>query len=56
MGKSHKKQHYVPASYLKAWCDPDCPATHEPYVWVFERDGTSRHRRAPHKLFTETDM
>ncbi|KVN89260.1 DUF4238 domain-containing protein [Burkholderia ubonensis] len=56
MGKSHKKQHYVPASYLKAWCDPDRPATHEPYVWVFERDGTSRHRRAPHKLFTETDM
>lgn len=56
MVKSHKKQHYVPASYLKAWCDPDCPPKHDPYVWVFERDGTDGHRRAPHKLFTETDM
>uniref|UniRef100_UPI0035B514D9 DUF4238 domain-containing protein n=1 Tax=Caballeronia arationis TaxID=1777142 RepID=UPI0035B514D9 len=54
--KSHKKQHYVPASYLKAWCDLDRPPHHEPYVWVFERDGSARFRRAPHKLFTETDL
>ncbi|MEX3896316.1 DUF4238 domain-containing protein [Paraburkholderia sp. BR10954] len=46
----------MPASYMKAWCDPDRPPNHEPFVWVFERDGSSRVRRAPHKLFTETDL
>lgn len=56
MANSHKKQHYVPASYLKAWCDPDRPPNHAPSVWVFERDGSARFRRAPHKLFTETDL
>lgn len=56
MRKGHKKQHYVPASYLKAWCDPACPSTHTPYVWVFDRDGANGHRRAPHKLFTEIDI
>jgi hypothetical protein len=25
-------------------------------VWVSERDGSNRLRRAPHKLFTETDL
>lgn len=54
--KSHKKQHYVPASYLKAWVDPDCPEAHEPYVWVFPKEGGQSRRRAPRNLFTETDF
>ena len=34
----NKKQHFVPRTYLKAWCDPNVPAKHEPYVWIFQRD------------------
>jgi putative restriction endonuclease len=26
MAEGHRRQHFVPQSYLKAWCDPDTPA------------------------------
>jgi hypothetical protein len=52
----HKKQHWVPRSYLEAWTDPDRPAKHEPFVWVFSKDGSTSKRRAPSNLFTESDM
>lgn len=52
----NKKQHFVPRSYLKAWCDPDAPAGHEPYVWVFERDSQVGRKRAPGNIFYETDF
>lgn len=35
MTKSHKKQHWVPRSYLKAWVDPE----NSPYVHIFNKDG-----------------
>jgi hypothetical protein len=54
--KTHKGQHYVPDSYLKAWCDPACPAEHEPYVWVFNRDGTLDKPRSPSNIFKENDF
>ena len=38
----HKKQHWVPESYLTAWCDPGTPADQEPYVWRFSKDGVTR--------------
>ncbi|WP_225934728.1 MULTISPECIES: DUF4238 domain-containing protein [unclassified Cupriavidus] len=46
----------MPACYLKAWCDPACPAGHEPYVWIFDKDGSNPRRRAPSNTFTETDL
>lgn len=52
----HKKQHFVPASYLKAWCDPDAPTTHAPYVWRFDKDGSNARSKAPENIFHETDM
>jgi hypothetical protein len=52
----HKKQHFVPACYLKAWTDPNAPANHEPYVWVFDKDGGNPRRKAPDDLFHETYM
>lgn len=52
----HKKQHWVPKSYLEAWTDPDRPARHDPFVWVFSKDGSTSRRRAPSNLFTESDM
>lgn len=51
-----KRQHYVPKSYLKAWCDPETPKGQTPYVWVFPKDGEHAHRRAPQNLFVETDF
>jgi len=57
-GKSHKKQHFVPQCYTKAWHDTTAPASpsRTPYVWVFNTDGTGARRKAPANLFTETDI
>lgn len=52
----HKKQHYIPQSYLKAWCDPNTPAKQTPYVWRFPKDGGQGQRKSPKKIFHETDM
>ena len=56
MSKKHKKQHFVPQCYLRAWCDPDTPDGHEPYVWRFAKDGTDARRKAPENIFHETDL
>lgn len=52
----HKKQHFVPSSYLKAWCDPQCPPKYSPYVWRFSFDGTESRKKSPDNIFHETDM
>jgi Protein of unknown function (DUF4238) len=52
----HKKQHYIPKCYLKAWCDPGCPPGQTPYIWVFEKESRTGKRKAPDNIFHETDM
>jgi hypothetical protein len=52
----HKKQHYVPSSYLSAWCDSNTSNGQEPYVWLISRDGTAAQRKAPVKIFHENDL
>ncbi|MCP4426859.1 MAG: DUF4238 domain-containing protein, partial [Chloroflexi bacterium] len=52
----HKRQHYVPSSYLRAWCDPDTPKGHTPYVWRFSKDGTQISKKAPKRIFYERDL
>lgn len=52
----HKKQHFVPQSYLKAWCDPDTPKGQEPYVWKFSKDGTQIRKKSPSNIFHEREM
>jgi hypothetical protein len=52
----HGNQHYVPSSYLKAWCDPDVPPHYEPYVWRIPKDGGEGQRRAPKNIFAEADF
>jgi len=49
-------QHFIPASYLKAWCDPETPPKQEPYVWVFDKESRSGKRRAPSNLFFEPEF
>src|SRR5262249_17303122 len=51
-----KNQHVIPECYLNAWCDPETPSGYTPYVWVHARDASTRKKRAPRKLFTETDF
>jgi hypothetical protein len=53
-----KRQHYVPACYLKAWLDPQAPKTdkNKPYVWLFDKDGANPKAKAPEKIFRESDM
>jgi len=57
-GRSHRKQHFVPQCFTKAWHDRTVPAsaTRTPYVWVFNKDGSGARRKAPANLFTETDI
>ena len=52
----HKNQHTVPRSYLKAWCDPNSPEGHEPYIWVCDKGGAGARKKAPAKVFTEKDF
>jgi hypothetical protein len=52
----HKKQHFVPQSYLRAWCDPTAPPDQEPYVWRFTKDGSDAHHKPPQKIFHERDL
>lgn len=52
----HRKQHFVPASYLKAWADADLPAGHSPFVWVFDKDGGNPRKRAPENIFHEPEL
>lgn len=55
-GKTHKDQHWIPTSYLAAWCDPNCPANYTPYVNRITKDGKENDRRAPSNIFTEKDI
>lgn len=50
-----KKQHLVPACYLREWVDPYTPSGHEPYTWVFLKDENRGHKKAPSNIFKETD-
>ncbi len=56
MKYGYKKQHTIPESYLKAWCDPNTPEGHEPFVWMFSKDGQQVKKRAPGNIFRESDF
>lgn len=56
MAKTHKAQHWIPKSYLRAWTDPDTPHGQNPFVHIFSKDGTRHRKKAPTNIFTETDL
>ena len=49
-------QHWVPESYLRAWCDPASLHLQNPYVWRFSKDGSEVKSKSPKKLFRESNM
>ncbi|GAP13164.1 hypothetical protein LARV_00915 [Longilinea arvoryzae] len=53
---NNKRQHYIPTSYLKSWCDPTHPRNQKPYVWMFSKDGSIGKRKSPKKIFYEKDL
>jgi hypothetical protein len=52
----HKRQHYVPESYLQAWCDSACPPNQTPYAWFFKRDERIGFKKAPSNMFHESEF
>ena len=52
----YKKQHYIPKCYLKAWCDPETPVDHTPYIWTFQKDTKTGKRKAPENIFHASDL
>jgi hypothetical protein len=49
-------QHWVPASYLRAWCDPASAHLPDPYVWRFSKNGSEVKAKSPQNLFRESQM
>jgi|BioPla2DNA2_1021312.scaffolds.fasta_scaffold61932_2 hypothetical protein len=53
---NHKKQHYIPQTYLSSWCDIECPEEYEKYVWMFSYNGEIVKKKSPKNIFHETDL
>jgi hypothetical protein len=54
--KKFMHQHWVPASYLRAWHDPASAHLQNPYVWRFSKDGSEIRAKSPQNLIPESDM
>lgn len=52
----HKKQHFIPDSYLKAWCDINRLSDHDPYIWIFDKESHKAKNKAPANSFYENDF
>lgn len=48
------KQHFVTASYLKAWCDPTI--SKGKHVWLISKDAQITRHQAPNEIFKENDF
>ncbi len=49
-------QHWADRAYLQAWCDPECPASYDPFVWVFDAQSRNGKSRSLKKLFREPHL
>lgn len=50
----YKNQHWIPESYLKAWCDSETPD--EAWLWRVSLKDLSITRKSPKSLFSENDF
>jgi hypothetical protein len=51
-----KKQHYIPACYLRQFVDPLTPEGQEPYVWMFDKKNKKGKKRAPKNILTSNNL
>jgi len=51
-----KGQHYIPQCYLGEWVDPNTPVGQEPYVWMFDKNGKNRKKKAPKNILKGKDL
>ncbi len=51
-----KGQHYIPQCYLGEWVDPNTPIGYEPYVWIFDKNGKNRKKKAPKNILKGKDL
>ena len=56
MMTKHKRQHFIPQSYLSSWLDPNTPENYEPYVWIVNKRNQTVSKRAPKNIFYERDL
>ena len=56
MSEQNKQQHYIPSSYLNAWCDINTPPHHKPYVWLFDKNEKTGKNKSPENIFLENNM
>lgn len=49
-----KNQHFVTASYIRAWTDPSTPDG--AYVWVIDKKNQESRMKSPKNLFVEPDF
>lgn len=52
----HKRQHWLPDTYLGAWCDPDPSKQNPGRVYRYGKDGCYRDYRPPSRIFTVDDL
>ncbi len=52
----HSKQHFIPQTYLKSWCDKEKPENYNDYVWVFDCNGENPKKKSPKNIFYEKDL
>ena len=53
---AHERQHWIPESYLSAWCDTDPTRLNPRRVHRYRRDGSYRDYRPPSRIFTEHEL
>jgi hypothetical protein len=50
-------QHYIPASYLKAWCDTSTNLGQKPHIWIIsKKDNQNKQHKSPYRFFFEDDI
>ncbi|MFA5132456.1 MAG: DUF4238 domain-containing protein [Candidatus Paceibacterota bacterium] len=54
MGTNPKNQHYVPKCYLLGFTLPEDKK--DPGIWVFSRDGKTKRRQRPEKIFRSNHL
>lgn len=53
---NHKKQHSVPQCYLREFIDPETPEGYEPFIWIFDKNGKKRRKKAPKNVLTSNNL